>query len=567
MRTMRKTTKYIRVAWFFITLLSLLTVAQISRCGPVPYTVSFAYPTNSQKFFAPANIYLHAAVTDSNLVEFVLYYSGNTLIGAVTNSTGVLLTNSTQANPFYLTWSNVPAGSYALTAVGLDSTGNTATSAPVNIVVTNNPPPVVPYTVSFVYPTNGQKFAAPASIYLHAAVTDSNLVQLVQYFSDGSLIGVISNRTGVLLTNSVQVNPFCLTWSDVLAGTYTLTAVAIDKSGNTATSAPVNITVTNVPPPIIPFAVSFWYPTNGQMFAAPANVGVHARVIDSNLVQFVLYYSGNTLIGAVTNSTGVLLTNSTQSNPFFLSWSNVPVGNYSLTAVAFDIAGNTATSAPVNILVLTSLPPVVTIYAPDPVAIEGNNYRNWFTPETSATNYISGTNTATFLVRRDSGTNVALTVNYDIGGTASNGVDYAAIPGYVVIPPGQSYALIPIVPLSDTDSSYRSYDAVKLALSLPTNPPLSYVIGWPNSAGAVILEENSLPIIQPLIRNLADNSMHVSLPATNGMNFSLQVSTDLVNWLPVCTNTVLKGSAQYVDPVPGAGLYYRIVPVAAPAGY
>ena len=57
------------------------------------------------------------------------------------------------------------------------------------------------------------------------------------------------------------------------------------------------------------------------------------------------------------------------------------------------------------------------------------------------------------------------------------------------------------------------------------------------------------------------------MPATNGMNFCLQVSSDLVNWLPVCTNTVLKGSAQYVDPNAGPCLYYRIVPVAVPASY
>jgi len=31
------------------------------------------------------------------------------------------------------------------------------------------------------------------------------------------------------------------------------------------------------------------------------------------------------------------------------------------------------------------------------------------------------------------------------------------------------------------------------------------------------------------------------------MNCCLLISTDLVNWLPVCTNTVLKGSAQFVD--------------------
>ena len=533
----------------------------------VPFAVSLFSPTNGEKFAAPANLYVHASVTDSNLVQLMEYFSGSALIGVVSNRTGVLLTNSTEANPFAMTWSNVLAGGYTLTAVAIDTAGNTATSAPVSITVTNVPPPIIPFAVSFRYPANGQSFAAPANIYLHAGVSDSNLVQLVQYFSGSALIGVVSNSTGVLLTNSTQVNPFYLIWSNVLAGSYTLTAVAIDSAGNTATSAPINLTVTNVPPPIIPFAVSFWYPTNGQLFAAPATIGVHARVTDSNLVQYVQYYSGTTLIGTVSNSTGVVLTNTTQGNPFFLSWSNVPVGNYTLTAVAVDSAGNEATSGPVNISVLTNLPPVVSIYAPDPVAIEGTNYANWFTPATLVTNYISGTNTATFLVRRDSQTNTDLTVYYAIGGTASNGVDYAAIPNYVVIPAGQTYTLITIVPLADTDSSYRSYDTVSLSLSVPTNPPLAYLIGSPSSAGAIILEENLLPIPQPLIRYLADNSKHVSMPATNGMNFCLQVSSDLVNWLPVCTNTVLKGSAQYVDPNAGPCLYYRIVPVAVPASY
>ena len=50
------------------------------------------------------------------------------------------------------------------------------------------------------------------------------------------------------------------------------------------------------------------------------------------------------------------------------------------------------------------------------------------------TNY--GPKTATFTVRRQGETNDGLTVPYGIGGTASNGVDYAAIPGFVTIPSG-----------------------------------------------------------------------------------------------------------------------------------
>jgi len=377
----------------------------------------------------------------------------------------------------------------------------------------------------------------------------------------------------VPLTNTTQANPFFYGWSNVTAGSYALTAVATDNKGNTGTSSVVNITITNnPPPPNVPFAVSFFYPTNDQLFAAPANVGVHARVTDSNVVQTVQYFANGTSIGTVTNLSGVLLTNTTQANSFFFDWSNVPAGNYSLTAVATDSAGNTATSGPVDIYVLTVLPPVITIYATDPVAIVGTNYPANYNPTTTASNYVTGANTATFVVHRNTSTNTALTVYYSIGGTAINGEDYAALPGSVVIPAGTSYALITIYPLSDADSDYQHYDTVVLSLLPPpvvTNTPPAYSVGSPSSAGAIILESYFLPIPQPVIESLADSALHISLPATNGLIYSLQISTDLINWQPFSTNTVLKGSAQFVDPngTSGSGLYYRIVPVTTPASY
>ena len=551
-----------------------ITVATNTPPVVVRPSVYIYSPTNGAKFVTPAavGIYVHA-LESTGTIATVQFFANSTSLGVVSNTSQMVFTNISSAPLFPLVWSNAPAGSYALTALATDAKGMTATSSVVNITVVTNspPPPAIPFYVSFWYPTNGQAFAAPATIGVHALVTDSNVVKVMQYFANGTSIGVITNSGTVPLTNSTQSNPFFLSWSNVPAGSYTLTALAMDRAGNLATSAPVTVTVTNIPAPVVPFAVSFWYPTNGQMFLAPATIGVHAKVTDSNVVQTVQYFANGTSIGLTTNTGTTLLTNSTQSNPFYLAWSNVPAGNYVLTALATDSAGHSATSGPVTIFVLTSLPPVVSIYAPDPVAVEGTNYGTWYAPTNATTNYISGANTATFLVRRDSATNTALTVYYSIGGTAINGVDYVTLPTSVTIPAGQRYALITIDPLDDMDSSYRPYDTVILSLLLPPTAytsPLTYSVGTPASAGAIILEENFLPMPNPVIRNLPDSSLHVSLPATNGMNFCLQISTDLLNWIPVCTNTVLKGSAQYVDPGSGVpGLYYRIVPVNVPGSY
>jgi hypothetical protein len=549
-----------------------ITVTNPPPPPPIPFTVSFYYPTNGEFYLAPATVGVHALVLDSNIVETVQYFANGTNIGVRTNSSGILLTNSSTGNPFELNWSNVLAGAYALTAVATDAKGIMVTSSPVNITVTNPPPPPpVPFTISFYYPTNGEFYLAPATIGVHALVLDSNIVETVQYFANGTNIGVRTNSSGILLTNSTTANPFFLAWSNVPAGNYALIAVATDAKGIMVTSSPVNITVTNPPPPPpVPFTISFYYPTNGEFYLAPATIGVHALVLDSNIVETVQYFANGTNIGIRTNSSGILLTNSSTPNPFFLAWSNVPVGTYSLIAVATDASGATATSAPVNIIVVSNLPPTVSIYAPDPVAVEGTNLIS-FTPTNGFTNYCSGSNTATFLVLRNGATNVDLAVDYSIGGTASNGVDYATIPDQVTILAGQRYALITIVPLNDNDTN-RPYDTVVLTLTVPpypTNTLPPYLIGSPGKAGAIILENGSLPILQPLARLLIDGSVHTSLPGTNGMNFCVQVSTDLVNWLPICTNTILKGSAQFVDPDATASpkLFYRAVFVPAPPSY
>ena len=123
--------------------------------------------------------------------------------------------------------------------------------------------------------------------------------------------------------------------------------------------------------------------------------------------------------------------------------------------------------------------PIVTIVATDPVAIEGTNC--WVWPGTTNstgtwTNWPGGNKVgitncgpknATFSVYRTGDTNSDLTVTYSIGGTASNGVDYVALPGSVTIPAGQRQAMISVVPLDDGPPERNSTVVLRLIHTRP----------------------------------------------------------------------------------------------------
>ena len=102
--------------------------------------------------------------------------------------------------------------------------------------------------------------------------------------------------------------------------------------------------------------IYIWSPTNGAMYLAPANLTLYVRAVgNTNPVQTVEFFAGSTSLGIVTNLPGVLVTNVEPLYP--LAWSNVLAGNYALKAVATDVQGLMATSAVVNISVVTNLPP------------------------------------------------------------------------------------------------------------------------------------------------------------------------------------------------------------------
>ena len=232
-----------------------------------------------------------------------------------------------------------------MTATARDNSGQT-TSATMSVTV--NPAGNQTPTVAITSPANGASYTAPASMNIQASASDP----------DGTIARVEFYRGSTLIATDTT-SPFTASWTSAPAGNYALTARAYDNRGASVTSGAVNISIgsaANQPP-----TVSITSPTAGASFTAPASIAIAATAADADgTVASVDFYAGTQLIG--TDS----------SSPYTLSWTNVPAGNYSLTAVARDNAGGSRTSTAVAVGVgsTTSRPTTVVFTAsPDHTAL------------------------------------------------------------------------------------------------------------------------------------------------------------------------------------------------------
>ena len=312
-----------------------------------PPTVSLSSPTNNASFTAGDNVTLQANANDSDgSVAQVEFFVGATLLGTATGS------------PYSFTWSAVPAGNYSLTAKATDNQGAAATSGAVSITV--NPANVSP-SVTIISPTIGAVLIAPATFTVQATASDSDgSVAQVEFFNETISLGIDST------------SPYSASANNLAAGPYTLSAVATDNLGATATNS-VNIVV-DAPP-----TVTITSPTNSATFTAPANITITAAASDSDgPISKVEFFEGVIRLGETTNA------------PYSTVWSNVVSGSYLITAKATDEGGTVGTSIPVSITVNSNAAARVTLLNP---LASGNRFSFSFSAESNRTYTVEHTTT------------------------------------------------------------------------------------------------------------------------------------------------------------------------------
>jgi hypothetical protein len=183
--------------------------------------VAITSPTNNSSINGPANLNLAVNASDSDgSVSKVDYYNGSTLIASTTS-------------PFTYAWNNVAVGTYSITAIAYDNRGGVTVSAPVSVAVksaTNQAP-----AVSITSPVNNSSYNAPASITFTANASDPDgSITKVEFFNGSSSIGFVT------------ASPYNFTWTNVAAGTYTISAKATDNSNAITTSSSITIVVKSV---------------------------------------------------------------------------------------------------------------------------------------------------------------------------------------------------------------------------------------------------------------------------------------------------------------------------------
>ena len=274
---------------------------------------------------APVTITATAAAGSSGSLTKVDFYADATLIGSDTTS------------PYGITWTPTAAGGPNLNARVTDSNGITANAVPVPIIV--NPAGTPTITLSMVGGGGSLVVPVGSSRMLVAATADDGVVDRVDFYLDGVLLG----------TDGVA--PYTLNYvASTEVGAHQFTAIVTDNSGLTTTSNAVAVTfvaaIGSAP------TVRVLTPTDGAFATSGfvTTVNVIAADTDGTISRVEVF------------ANGILLPGTALANRIWsTAWTPTAIGPASIVAIATDDKTNATVSAASNVTVTDNSAPTIAL--------------------------------------------------------------------------------------------------------------------------------------------------------------------------------------------------------------
>jgi hypothetical protein len=383
-------------------------------------------------------------------------------------------------------------------------------------------------TVHVTRPAERARFPVGETIQIEAmAIHLESYISEVEFLADGVSIGTstlyffAAPPPGSPIVHQVE-------WSHAPVGDHVLTARAVLLDGTLVESSPVLISVgpgSGNDAPVVEIAS----PVDGAAFPTGAEVSVvvEARDPEGFVGLMELYADGLKIGEEAVAFFAEPPPNQLQS--FEFTWADAMPGSHVLTARATDGGGRYGVSTPVEIVVGGSdTRPTLRVVARDAFAVE----------PTAAGGVV---NTATFRVQRFGPVEGDVTVRYLMGGRATNGLDYAALSGGVVLVSGSAWVDVVVTPSADGEE--EGLESVVLMLEQDA----AYRLAHRRRAVAVISDRAMAPHGGGgHCRQLADGLVHFCFPAPSGALCRLEGSGNLREWTTLFTLPAVDGAVHYL---------------------
>ncbi|MFM9029097.1 MAG: beta strand repeat-containing protein, partial [Opitutaceae bacterium] len=294
-------------------------------------TVTLSAPLNGVVVTVGSNVTVSANATPGTgaTVSQVQFYAGSTLIGVDT------------VFPYSVTWVPTSAGAQSLTARVVDSNGTSVTSSAISVTA------VTSTSVALTSPANNSS----ATVGTATTVTASATATAGATITSVTFFATPTGGAPVQIGAAVLTAPYTVAWTPAVAGSYTLTAVALDSVGTSVTSSGIAVTAVNSLPTAaltapLPGAIA----TVGVGTTLTANVAAGSGGATVTQVQFL---AGATVVATLPGVLGL--------NTYSTTWTPTSAANVALTVKVTDSNGNTTTSSAVNVTAVTTAPVVALV--------------------------------------------------------------------------------------------------------------------------------------------------------------------------------------------------------------